>query len=117
MSDKLTIENGKLLLTTDEGRQIELPEEKLIDMLRHEIEPPINGAALPDGVKFHRWRAPFLVVAHQFPAHVRQLRWIADDSPAPYGPGTVFHTRRLSLPYSITFATYCQHGGCLMQMG
>lgn len=117
MSDKLTIENGKLLLTTDEGRQIELPEEQLVEMLRHEIEPPINGAALPDGVKFHRWRAPFLVVAHQFPAHVRQLRWIADDSPAPYGPGTVFQMRRLSLPYSIALATYCQHGGHLMQMG
>jgi hypothetical protein len=117
MSDRLTIEAGKLLLTTDEGRQIELPEEQLIDMLRSEIEPPVNGAALPDGIKFMAWRAPLLCVVHQWPAHVRQMRWITDDSPIPYGPGAVFQMRRLSIPYAVTFAVYFQRGSALHLTG
>jgi hypothetical protein len=110
MSDKLMIEKGQLTLTTEEGQKIQMPEEKLIEMMRREIEPPINGEALPDGVKFMQWRAPFLCVVHQLPAHVRLLRWIEDDSPVPFGPGTTFQTRRLSLPYAITFAVYYKHG-------
>lgn len=117
MADTLTIRGGKLMLATDEGRQIELPEEQLVDMLRSEIEAPINGAALPDGIKFMQWRAPFLMVVHQFSAHVRRLRWIADDSPVPYGPGTKFDIRRISLPYAITFATFFQRGNQLSIMG
>jgi hypothetical protein len=117
MSDRLTIENGKLLLTTEEGRHVELPEEQLVEMLRAEIEPPVNGAALPDGVKFLQWRAPLLCVVHQWPAHVRQMRWITDDSPIPYGPGTQFQMRRLGIPYAITFAVYFQRGGGLHLTG
>ncbi len=117
MSDKLTIENGQLLLTTDEGQEYKLPEDRLVDMLRGEIAPPINGEALPDGVKFLEWSAPFLCVVHQLPAHVRPLRWIEDDSPVPYGPGTKFKSRRLSLPYAITFAVYYKCGEHLSLMG
>ena len=113
MSDKLILEEGQAQLLTDEGRQVTLPEEKLVEMLRSEIEPPLDGVALPDGVKFLRWRRPFLCVVHQFPAHVRQLRWITADSPVPFGPGAQFQMRRLSIPYAITFATYCQHAGRL----
>src|SRR5437867_4451079 len=117
MSDKLTIENGKLVLTTDEGRQIELAEEQLVEMLRREIEPPINGVALPDGIKFVQWRPPLLCVVHQMPAHVRLVRWITDDSPAPFGPEARFQMRRLSMPYAVTFAMYFQRGHHLGLMG
>ncbi len=117
MSDKLILENGRALLTTDEGRQLELEESKLVDMLRADFEPPINGSALPDGVKFIEWRPPLLCVVHQMPPHVRQLKWIKDDSPAPYGPGTTFSMRRLSVPYSVTFAIYVRHDSRLQLMG
>ena len=56
MPDTLTIRGGKLVLTTDEGRQVELPEEQLVEMMRGELPPPINGVALPDGIKFLEWR-------------------------------------------------------------
>lgn len=117
MSDKLLIEKGRLTLTTDEGQKIQMPEKKLLEMMRREIEPPVNGEALPDGVKFMQWQPPCLCVVHQLPAHVRQLRWIDDRSPVPFGPGTTFKTRRLSLPYAITFAVYFKHGEHLSLMG
>jgi hypothetical protein len=110
MADQLSIQNGKVLLTTEEGQRHERPEGQLLDMLREEFVPPLGNTALPDGVKFTEWRPPHLVLVHQQPPHVRQVRWIANDSPVRYGPGTVYRKVRLSIPYAVTFALYTQAG-------
>jgi hypothetical protein len=117
MSDQLIIQNGKVLLTTEEGQRIERPESQLTEMLCREILPPLNGTAFPDGIKFVEWREPFLLVVHQLPPHVRLVRWIAADSPRQYGPGTKYRKVRLSIPYAITFAMYCQRGEGLFLAG
>jgi hypothetical protein len=117
MTDQLTIQKGKVVLTTEEGQRLERPETQLVEMLRGEFLPPLKGSALPDGVKFYEWRPPLFLVVHQLPPHVRQVRWIANNSPTPYGPGTVYRKVRLSIPYAITFAVYSQHGENLILMG
>src|SRR5262249_10456769 len=86
MSDQILIHNGKVVLTTEEGQKLERAETLLLDMLRHEYLPPLNGTAFPDGIKLYEWREPFLLVVHQTPPHVRQMRWIANDSPERFGP-------------------------------
>jgi hypothetical protein len=111
--DVLTIHKGLAVLRTEEGRELKHPEGLLLEMLRGEFVPPLHGCALPDGVKFWDWRPPLLVVVHQTPPHVRQLRWIAPDSPAQYGEGVVYRKVRLSLPYAVTFAVYEQQGETL----
>jgi len=110
MGDQLMIGDGTVVLTTEEGQRLERPEADAVRFLREEFVPPLHGAALPDGVKFLEWRPPLLLVVHQMPPHVRQFRWIANDSPVPYGPGTKYRKVRLSIPYAITFALYAQQG-------
>jgi hypothetical protein len=117
MPDQLTIEKGKVVITTEEGERLERPEGQLLEMLRGEFVPPLREAALPDGVKFYDWRPPYLVLVHQQPPHVRQFRWIADDSPVAFGPGTKYRKVRLSIPYAITFAVYAQKGDGLFLIG
>jgi hypothetical protein len=117
MADQLTIQNGKVLLITEEGQEVQRTEAQLVDMLRGEFLPPLGDVALPDGVKFVEWRPPLLLVVHQQPPHVRQFRWIANDSPARFGPGTVYRKVRLSIPYAITFALYAQQNGRLFLVG
>lgn len=117
MADELTVRGGKVLLTTEEGQRLEKPEAKLLDMLRDEFVPPLSLCALPDGVKFVEWRPPLLLVVHQLPPLVRQVRWIADNSPVRYGPGTVYRKVRLSVPYAITFAMYAHQGHGLFLTG
>jgi hypothetical protein len=117
MADQLTIHDGTIVLTTEEGRRLERPEALLAEMFRQELLPPLRDGALPDGVKFYEWRPPFFLVVHQLPPHVRQFRWIADDSPIPYGPGTKYRKVRLSIPYTVTFALYCQSGEGLYLLG
>jgi hypothetical protein len=111
------IENGKAILTTEEGRTMERTEAQLLDMIRREVLPPTNGVALPDGVKFPEWRPPHFLVVHQLPPHVRQFRWIANDSPKRFGPGVTYRKVRLSIPYCITFALFMEHGGNLCMVG
>jgi hypothetical protein len=117
MADQLTLQNGKVLLTTEEGQLLERPEADLVAMLRGEFLPPLGETSLPDGVKFYEWRPPLLLVVHQFPPHVRQFRWIAPDSPQEFGPGTVYRKVRLSIPYAITFALYHQQNNRLFLAG
>ncbi|MBM4070390.1 MAG: hypothetical protein FJ271_15755 [Planctomycetes bacterium] len=113
MSDQLILTNGKIKLVTEEGQEFDREEAALGAMFRQEMTPPMNGTAFPDGIKFHEWREPFYLVVHQTPPHVRQLRWIANDSPKKYGPGTTYRRVRVSIPYSITFAVFFQHGNIL----
>src|SRR5947209_1350598 len=113
MGDQLTIHQGTVVLTTEEGQRLERPETDLARLLREEFVPPLGGTALPDGVKFVEWRPPLFLVVHQLPPHVRQVRWIANDSPAPYGPETTYRKVRLSIPYAITLALYAQQGAGL----
>jgi hypothetical protein len=117
MPDELTLRGGKAVLTTEEGQRLEKPEAKLLDMLRDEFVPPLSACALPDGVKFVEWRPPLLAVVHQLPPLVRQVRWIAANSPERYGPGTVYRKVRLSVPYAITFALYAHQGHGLFLTG
>jgi hypothetical protein len=117
MADKLTVQNGKAVLVTDEGKTIEMNEAKLMEMLQQEGRPPLNGTAFPDGFKFYEWRDPFFLVVHQLPPHVRLVRWIANDSPQQFGPGTTYRKVRLSLPYAVTFALYYQRGDGLFLAG
>ena len=106
MSDQMLIKDGKILLTTEEGKSVEKPESQLEDMLRGELLPPLNGTAFPDGIKFYDWKPPYFLVVHQLPPHVRQFRWIANDSPARFGPETKYRKVRLSIPYTITFSVF-----------
>jgi hypothetical protein len=113
MADKITIESGTILLETEEGQRIEHPESVLSEMLRLENTPPLGNRLLPDGVKFTEWRDPFFLVIHQYPAHVRRLLWIRENSPANYGPRARYRPVRLSLPYTIIFAMYYRRGESL----
>jgi len=117
MADQLTIQKGKVLLTTEEGQRLERTEAQLVEMLRGEFLPPLKNAALPDGIKFYDWRPPLLLVVHQLPPHVRQVRWIANNSPVRHGPGTRYRKVRLSIPYAVTFVLYAQQGDGLVLAG
>jgi hypothetical protein len=114
MADRLTIEKGRVTVTLEEGPAMDRPEAELLEMMRSEFVPPSDGSALPDGIKFTpEWRDPFLLVVHQMPPQVRRLQWISDDSPSDYGAGAEYRTVRLSLPYTVTFATFYRRGNQL----
>ncbi len=106
MSDQMTISDGKVTVVTQEGRRIELPEGDLVQMVEQSVLPPLNGAALPDGLKFPlRWHPPYMLAIHQSAPQV------AEDSPEDYGAKTKYRSVTLSIPYTIVFAMFQFNGG------
>ncbi len=73
----------------------------------------LKSVVWPDGVR-HVWATPtFFVALVEIPCSVRLVRWIADDSPAPYGPRTKYRDPlRLAMPYIEIYATFALHEKC-----
>jgi len=61
---------------------------------------------LPDGVKTVLSKGRITVWIYEQAPALTNCRWIAADSPAPYGPGATYRTVRLALPYVIIAAVF-----------
>jgi hypothetical protein len=64
---------------------------------------------LPRGVRILRRRGEMLGVAVEVPPGARRVRWIADDSTAPFGAGARYHELSLAFPFVIIVLVL--HGG------
>lgn len=57
-----------------------------------------------------------IIWVHQMTPRVCCLKWIANDSAAPYGPGTQYRLVRIALPYVCTFVVFRRQRGGRMEM-
>lgn len=104
-SGSVTIEGTEATALSPEGNSATMPLEKLLAQLT----PQGTGTGeiiLPDGVKGISGNGRVTVWIHETPPSVHLLRWIAADSPAPYGSDADYRTVRLSLPYLIIFCVF-----------
>jgi len=65
-----------------------------------------SDAFLPDGTKCVVPIPKGTLVVHQTPPRSYNFKWIAKDSPEPYGEGTEYREVRLALPYVIMLAVF-----------
>jgi hypothetical protein len=114
----VTLEGQQARAQLPEGAVASLPLADLMEKLVPSL-PDSRGAVLPDGVKLLRATARGgCILVHQTPPRVHQFRWIAPESPSEYGPGTIYRTVRLALPYLVVFAVFQRGPGgmpCLSQ--
>jgi hypothetical protein len=57
--------------------------------------------AIPEGVRFLRRRGDAAVVVIEEKPQLRTVRWLGDESPAPYGRKAAYRTARLAFPFVI----------------
>jgi hypothetical protein len=67
--------------------------------------------AIPEGVRFVRRRGDGVVLAIEEKPQVRTVRWLADDSLAPFGRGAVYRSARLAFPFVVAILAF--RGGSL----
>ncbi len=67
--------------------------------------------AIPEGVRFIRRRGEVVVLVIEEKPQMRTVRWLADNSPVPYGQGAVYRTARLAFPFLVLVVTL--YGGAL----
>jgi len=101
----VTIDGQTATATSPEGVQTSMPLGDLIDRMAPR-GPDTGDFVLPDGVKCLTSRGPVTVLVHETPPRVFNFRWIAADSPTPFGPEARYRTARIALPYLITIAVY-----------
>ncbi|HEY2952916.1 MAG TPA: hypothetical protein VGK40_10050, partial [Verrucomicrobiae bacterium] len=108
--DHITIDGGEVTATSPEGKMASMPlEEFAARMASRKMDT--CGVILPSGVVAMKSEGPITVWVHQTPPSVYRFKWIAKDSPAPYGSEAKYRTVRIALPYLLVFAVFTgEHG-------
>ena len=57
--------------------------------------------AIPEGVRFIRRHGEIVVLVIEEQPQLRTVRWLVDESSAPFGAGAVYRTARLAFPFVI----------------
>lgn len=94
----ITIKDKQAIAKSD-GAEYAMPLVDLVGNIRGQRDALIY----PDGLKLLKYnqQGNFAVAIYEIPPAVHSIRWIADDSPSQYGPGTTYITRQLAMPYII----------------
>jgi hypothetical protein len=99
----ITIDNDTVTVTSPEGTQV---TTKLRDFLRllapHRIDT--GDIVLPMGTRSFCTRGQYSVLIHETRPRVCNFKWIDEKSPVPFGPGAVYRTARIALPYVLVYA-------------
>ena len=103
--DQIHIDGTDVHAVSPEGKTASMPLPRLFERIAP-AQMDSCGAVLPDGVKALIPGAPFAIWVHQTPPRVHAFKWIAQDSPSRFGPGTQYRTVRIALPYLIVLALF-----------
>src|SRR5262245_29897096 len=100
---KISVKGEKASLLTPEGSELSM---SLADLVEEAAGRADLRGVRPRGVRLVDSAGDLTVWVHELPPGVRQLKWIAEDSPAPFGPGAKYRTVRIGLPYLVLFAVF-----------
>jgi hypothetical protein len=109
-AERITIEGQKVTLTPDQksgGHSITV--EHFVDGLNEASAHGLFPEPLPDNVKW-------LVRCHKLTLYILQLlpemrwiKWLAKDSPKPFGPGAMYDEYPLATPYVVLKVPFWSH--------
>jgi hypothetical protein len=100
---KISVKGERACLLTPEGRELSMSVTDLVEEAAGRRD--LCGVR-PRGVRLVDSAGNLTVWVHEVSPGVRQLKWIAEDSPAPFGPGAKYRTVRIGLPYLVIFAVF-----------
>ena len=105
---KISIEGETVTVRSPEGHTAALKLEALLALLDRggPHARDARDVMLPDGVKWVISRSGHTMLVHQTSPAIHNLKWIAADSPARYGPETTYRQVRIALPYVVVFALF-----------
>ena len=84
----------------------------LVKRIVARVERKHDSAVLPEGVRAWQERGDSIALAIEYPPALRTVRWVADDTPAPFGREARYEFRRISLPWVIVLAVF-DHGALM----
>jgi len=111
-NEEVVIKGKQVCATSPEGQRACIDLERFIQVVVRLLgQAPQGDCILPDGVKLEKTRGPITVWVYERPPQVYSLKWIAGDSPAPFGKETKYRTVRIALPYLLVLAVFERGAG------
>jgi hypothetical protein len=98
---EIHIEGAEVRASSPEGKTASMPLEQFLAKLSPR-RLDASEVIFPDGVKTARSEAGVSIVVHETAPQIYNLKWIAKDSPVPFGSAAKYRNVRISLPYLIT---------------
>lgn len=103
--DTVVIKGDVAQASTAEGLSARMSLRTLMKSLTR-VPMDTGVATLPDGLKAVRSLGAVTIWVHQTPPATYSFRWIAPDSPVPFGPGARYRVVRIGLPYLVVMAAF-----------
>jgi hypothetical protein len=102
---KVTFDGNMAHAETPEGQKASIKIQDLVDRAapRH---MDTCGIVIPNGIRLIYSQGRFTIWVCEVAPSVVGLKWIARDSPAPYGPESKYSRVRIALPYVIVVAVF-----------
>lgn len=101
----LTVATDHVSHVSPEGQLFDMPLDNWLGLVREQLLDSCTGM-LPPGVRWVKQRGRHTIWVGEFPPMVRTVRWIASNSPAPYGPQATYTMRTLAWPYTVVLAVF-----------
>ncbi len=101
----ITATGDQISAVSPEGEQRTMKIEEFLERVAPR-QFDTGEIVLPDGVKCVQPVPGGAVVVHQTPPRVHRFKWIAADSPAPFGPETTYREVSIALPYITVIAVF-----------
>ena len=114
--ERVIFEGETVTATSPEGTTASMPITGLIERLAPQRMDTL-GVVLPDGVKCVLPIPGGTVLVKEVKPRVHPMRWIAADSPVPYGPSASYREVTIALPYTIVVAVFENQEGGMTRLG
>jgi len=98
---RVEIVDNQVTCVQDGQAAFAAPLKSFLSALVEKSEHPPLPDAIPESVRFIRRRGDAVVLALEEKPALRTVRWLKDDSPAPYGRKAVYETVRLAFPFVV----------------
>ena len=98
--DTITIQ-AKRAVYSSELKKHEVSVDEFSLKLAENVTQGLWDDPNPRGSRWVIKHGPLKVVIMEFTPAVRMIRWIADDSPEPFGPEAKMAERQLAMPYVV----------------
>jgi hypothetical protein len=106
VDQNVIIRGREVLAISPEGQSASMKLEKFIEILSGFNGRANTGCVLPDGIKLTVSRGSLTIWVYERSPQVYSFKWIAKDSPRPFGRGTKYRTVRIALPYLVVLAVF-----------
>jgi hypothetical protein len=103
MAEKITIEGKHVCLTGDSktAGTHTVPVKQFIDGVMESTVQGLTPESLPDNIKWIVRSHKLTLCILQLTPEVRWMKWVAPNSPVPFGPGATYVEHRLATPYVV----------------